>query len=427
MRRGRTRPLLVVIYPYTFHDFLYHLLELEYFSRYCEVEVWDISALTTPHFSRVVNPTKAVSEGVVSVTSWRSYVRRVRELRRRSASTKVCVINEVASNSLREFFCNVVIGLFLRAAPVSIVDLYNGGLPLGRPPVDERPGAPRRPGLLAKIRTLMTDSTTLGETARRVFTAAFSVLSRQLPTSTTHRLVAGQDWVALAQERAGGRTRVQLVAGHSHDYSNYLLHRMNAPAVTQGRPMGVLLDGAGPMFAGDYALLKRKSRLTSDQWYPALSRLFDRLEAATGATVEIAGHYTTKHPPIAPYFGGRRVIYGKTRELVRDSAFVVTRASTAVSYAVIHRKPLIFIYSNQLAADTIAMSGGYLMAGTLGKELVNVDELHELDVKRLLEVDEQRYADYEKACLTSDPLGRPNVQIILEDIMKIETGPGLFA
>lgn len=421
------RPLVVVIYPYKFHEFVYELLELDRFERYCEVEVWDVSALLTAGFSMAVSAERSSRRTVFAVATWQEFIGRVLTIRRASADRKICIINELPANSSSELLATLMVGGLLRSKPVLIVDLYNGGIPLRETRSNTDAAVPDSPvTFLARARRLLRDTSSIREFARTVRSYAFARLSRQLPTFTTHRLFAGADWEILARRRAGQSKKIVLVAGHSSDYSNNLLHRLMRTPVSPTSRIGVMLDGAGPMFGSDAALLGRKVYFTSEAWYPALTRLFDRIERATGTRIEIAGHYKTTHPPVAPYFGNRRVHYGRTWELVQSSEFVITRASTAISYAIANRKPIILVYSNQLAEDRVAMRGGLALGAMLNTRLVNVDELQEIDVRSLLKIDEQRYREYEHACLTSDCTGRPNVQIVLEDVMEIATGPDLY-
>ena len=65
-----------------------------------------------------------------------------------------------------------------------------------------------------------------------------------------------------------------------------------------------------------------------------------------------------------------------------------------------------------------------LKSETLGTKPININDLPK-DIERYLKVDEAKYAAYERDVLTSDPLGRPNYQIILEDIMGISTETAL--
>jgi hypothetical protein len=417
------RPLFVVVYPYKFTDFVYHLLELDDFKRHCDVQVWDISALTTPKFSRAVSAERSRQSGVVAVTTWRQLLGRLHDVRARSASTPVCILNEVPCTSAAEAVCNWLMSVQLRRTTIAVLDLLNGGTPLRylNQTSDAAPAA--RGSVWARGLRFARGTTTLTEARRKLSTAVFGLLNRVIPTSTTHRLVAGEDWLQVAQTRSGRRRRpIALVYGHSHDYSTNLAHRLRPSLGDQpGGRIAVLLDGPGPMFASDLAHNGRKAFFTTDVWYPALARLFDRLEADTGVRVEIAGHYKSRHPSVAPCFGNRRVHYGRTAQMVRFSEFVITRTSTAISHAVIARKPVLFIYSNQLEADSQFMRDIRGMAAMLGTTPINIDTLP-ADIRSLLRVDEERYRHYERMCLTSAGPSRPNVQIILEDVMGLATG-----
>jgi len=415
--------LFVVIYPYKFTDFVYDLIELGDFRRYCDVLVLDISMITTPGFSKGISAGRSKKNEVVALSSWSDFVRRVYDLRKRSAKTNICILNEVPYNSFPEFICNLIITAFLRRKRVAVLDLYNGGVPL-RYPEDAltlNEIAPKSSFYARTLRFIKNTSTPL-EAWKKSLSVLFGFLARFMPSATTHRLVAGKDWLKLAEQNKPASNQIRLIFGHSHDYSNNLLHKLKSPAFfLPQKKTAVLLDSAGPMYGSDSVHTGRRVCFTTNVWYPALTRWFDWIEAETDVRVVIAGHYKSTHPAIAPCFGNRPVHYGKTRELVWNSEFVITRASTAISYAVMFKKPVMFIYSNQLKEDRLAMRDIRGMAAMLGNEPVNIDE-PPIDIGGLLKVDEVRYRNYEKACLTSSGSQRPNVQIILEDIMGINPG-----
>jgi len=413
--------LFVVIYPYKFTDFVYDLIELGDFKRYCDVLVLDISIITTPKFSKGVSAKRSEKNEVVTLSSLLSFIRRVYELRKRSAKINICILNEVPYSSPSEFICNLIITAFLRRKCV-ILNQYNGGVPihyLGGALTPNEITA--NSGFLAKALRFFKNTSTLSEARKKISSVLFGSLARFVPSATTHRLVAGEDWLKLARQRKPASNQIKLVFGHGNDYSNNLLQKLKSVAFTlPQKKIAILLDGAGPMYGTDAVHTGRKVYFTTDVWYPSLTRFFDRLEDQTGVQIEIAGHYKSTHPAMAQCFGNRPVHYGKTRELVQNSEFVITRASTAISYAVMFKKPILFIYSNQLKEDHLAMRDIRGMAAMLGDEPVNIDE-PPIDIEGLLKIDEGRYRNYEKVCLTSTSSQRPNVQIILEDIMNINT------
>lgn len=140
--------------------------------------------------------------------------------------------------------------------------------------------------------------------------------------------------------------------------------------------------------------------LDPERYAASLARFFDLVEARYGMEVVIAAH------PKASYgdrYYGRRSYKGATPELVRDAEFVITHHSTAISYAVLGRKPLVFIYTDEMAriyADTIAAWVGDL-AEYLDQPLYNADRVETPDQIELRRPDPERYDRYKYNYLTT--------------------------
>jgi hypothetical protein len=420
MNPSSKKALFIVIYPYKFTEFMWNLIELDEFKRFVDVQVWDISLITTPKFSKGVVVPRSSRNEVITCASMRDYVCRLFDIRRQAANTNICILNEITWGSSAEFLCNLLLWFILKNKNVKVFDLYNGGVPVVYPKDNENDYTFQQgPGFFLKLVRFISRMSSLTEAWRKVYGFILTKLSRILPTVLTHRLVAGEQWLSLAMmaERSG----ICIVNGHSHDFSNHLLaEKTSLPQEGIGSKTAVFLASPNPMFGGDEILTGGDQLFTSEVWYPALVKFFDFLEAATGVSIVIAGHYKSAFPAIAPCFGNRSVYYGKTREMVSQSAYVVTIASTAISYAILFKKPVIFIYSNQLKNHQNSMRDICGMASMLGTEPINIDA-PPIDIEGLLKVDHNRYSAYERAVLTSDLTRRTNVQIILEDIMDIDT------
>jgi hypothetical protein len=329
-------------------------------------------------------------------------------------------VNEVYNNSLKEFICNLILTISLRSQNVAVLEYCNGGVPVRFPSSDSLPDKDFEAGFFKKSVNFIKRASTLREISKTILIVLFQRLGSLIATATTHRLVAGDDYLSIANVKFRAKKRIKLVLGHSEDYSNNLLEMSKSiEFVSPYSRIATYIDGPGPMFTGDVVYFSRKVHFTSDIWYPALSRFFDRIEAESGVRIIIAGHYKSKHPHIAPYFGNRQVFYGLVRELVMNSEFVLTRISTAISYAVIFRKPVISIYSDQLKSDLTMMHDIRGMASVLGNTPININDPAQ-DLNGLLTVKEDRYKYYEKACLTSTISTRPNCQIIMEDVLNIK-------
>jgi hypothetical protein len=422
-KKDRLQSIYIVIYPYIVSDFIYDLLELDYFKSYCDVEVWDVSLFVTPNFSKKLSMSTSDKKEVFSLSSFTEFFCCVLKLKNRSSDTKVTILNLIPYSSFKELFCNIIVTMILKKNDISIINLHNGGIPLFANDAVYENAIRRFSGLIAKAASLFRKTRSFTE-ARILAVAIFiNMLRRFLTLEPTHRLVAGSDMLAQAQRGGFAKNSVKIVNGHSNDYSNYLRRRSKLKdfEFSQGK-IALFLDRPEPMFPSDLIGLGRKVHLTSDIWYPALTKFFDKMEVVAGVKTEIAAHYKAKHPAIAPCFGNRRVYYGRTCELVSESSFVITIASTAISYAVLFRKPVILIYSDQLKHDLQEMSRIKFLATTLGINPINIDD-PAIDFSSLLNIDEDKYLKYEQRCLTSTKSLRSNAQIILEDIMNIQCDP----
>ena len=422
-KHSATKPILLILYPYPVSEFLYNLMELDYFLPYCDVIVWDISRLANHKFGSALTCARATRSNIVSISTWIQFFRCVANLKQLSLTHALSLRNVLLVTNAAEFLISTHLYYSFRKSAIKRFDVINVGVPvLTATPENNSPhNAPSTP-LIARLLVFIQHITSLQELNTRIADTIFRTLARNYSGALTHRLVAGQHY--LPEAVRGRKQGTTLVLGHSDDYSTYLRTSLdNTAEITHSQKFAVMLDAPGPAFTDDDAQLGRTPPSTAAIWYPALAKFFDRLEAGTGVSVEIAGHYKSAHPPIAACFGNRAVHYGRTLELVRDCEFVITRDSTAVSYAVVFRKPVIFIYSDEIVADRLSMVWPLHMASWLGTIPINIDN-PPTNFTSLLQVNESTYKTYETACLTSATTSRPNYQIILEDIMGITTIPG---
>lgn len=170
-----------------------------------------------------------------------------------------------------------------------------------------------------------------------------------------------------------------------------------APEASQGKI--VFLDS--PIADGsDWVALGRKPLVSAETYYPQLRKLFSEIEKVTGNQVVIAGHPNHKNQDgFAQEMGGRAVAFNATPELIRDSAAVITHGSTAVSFAVLARKPLVFINSKDLSASAYGTMMAK-MAKLLKRPIIYLDSTLK-NLKPSLEqpVDLGAYATYEDGYL----------------------------
>lgn len=181
---------------------------------------------------------------------------------------------------------------------------------------------------------------------------------------------------------------------HSFDYDLYLnLRDRKGPHLN---PYAVFLD-MDLAYHSDFVHGGIKPHVTADKYYPPLLAFFDIFERVTGIDVIFSAHPRSRYDLRPHLLSGRKPVLGSTAELVRDATIVLSHGSTSTSFAVLWRKPLIFLTSNEFKRSRLGLN--IALFGNLSKApLVNIDSLNDLkiDLEAWMCFDECAYADYKK-------------------------------
>jgi hypothetical protein len=208
------------------------------------------------------------------------------------------------------------------------------------------------------------------------------------------------DYCIAASELSFERCKTQYPVGndtktiwaHSNDYDIYLKNPSKDLEISGNH--AVFLDPQAPMFQGDLLARGIKGPTTVEKYYPSLCKFFEYVEKQLDIKVEIASHPKSNHPSHPDYYGGRRTIRGSTFEMVKKARFVITHGSTACQFAILLKKPVVFLTTNEYKKYEIFSSNINAFAHSVGKTAINVDEPLNIDWKKELFVDESFYDDH---------------------------------
>jgi hypothetical protein len=396
-------PLILVIWPYGFRSFDWERLELDYLMSHADVEVHELINALTPHFIKAY-ANRLETEKVKQFSTIGEWRNRLSTLQK-DKSRRIFILNFTRVDCLRSLWIN----FYLLRSDCTIVDYYQPGVP-------DISSLPSRMGLTKIYKKIITGvlQKNIGQTLLRKIS---KILGNTLNLNPNYRIVGGEVDISKWKKFCADRD-IKLINGHSWDYSKTL--RSKSP-LDAARPYkyAVHLDGSGPMFASDSLLYNTPVSMTTESWYPSLVRFFDKLELSCHLRFVIAPHPKTKHDRFPAYFGEREVVSDKTIDLVRDCEFVVTRMSTAISYAITYNKPVIFIYSNQLKKDSQSMNQIEFMASECGTMAVNIDDTFDnKDLLSLVCINQKCRGEYIKKYLTTRNDSKPNYQILLDEIIS---------
>jgi len=192
----------------------------------------------------------------------------------------------------------------------------------------------------------------------------------------------------------GKKTKV--IWGHTLDYDLYLKDlQQTSKNELASKKYIVFIDQYFP-FHPDYIHMNIKPPTTPEIYYPAMCKFFCKVEKETGFPIVIAAHPRSKYEEHPDYFDGRKVIRGKTKELIRDSEFVLTHGSTSLSFAVLYHKPVLFLTTDEIEQSRVDKEFIRVFSSELNKGVINIDCDYKINWDKELRIDAEAYANYKE-------------------------------
>jgi hypothetical protein len=266
------------------------------------------------------------------------------------------------------------------------------------------------------------------EDARRGLGDKLRRLARKGPTHACHALgnrltsrLTRTDLVMVSGEKslpakANERTTLRV---HSFDYDIYLKEaaRRDPGASSEGRPYLVFID-QDYCFHPDFLYNGGSFLTTPERYFPALCAALRKIAHAWRVDVKIAAHpRATYQVRERDYFEGFPLEYERTPALIKNATLVVCHDSTAVHFAVLFKRPIIFVTT----ADLIpAFEGRSIMetAAELGKIPLNLDaDLSDVDLRAQAAIDERWYEQFKRKYIKMpDSPERPMWDVVIDRI-----------
>jgi hypothetical protein len=225
------------------------------------------------------------------------------------------------------------------------------------------------------------------------------------------------------------RWKANKIRVHSLDYETNLADLSRTDELFPGQHKGnyiVFLDQALADHPDYFQPKNLKAGIshpvTADNYFASMRRFLDKLENQTGAEVVVAAHTKASYDPQNNPFN-RRLFYGETACLTRYASLAICSVTTSISYAVMHRKPILFFTTDELEGSKRLMGDILRMASSVDQKRINIDALDNNTEISIPEVDAKVYDSYmERFIKEMDVPDKPLWDIIL-DVLQKEGAP----
>jgi hypothetical protein len=353
--------------------------------RQWNVEVWDLTPWAHP---RVWENFK---ERGHSLKSFAGYfpLKSKGDLRRRLLGpTRIQYFIDLTSDT----FHSVKAKLALRRTGAIRVVCATGSIPL--------PDRDTSRGLISRLRKLVGKGPRGGWTWLSNWFFA-KVAASRIPADLA--VISGTQSMTLAHNSGG------VVKAHNFDYDIFL--ELQKSAVTHSGPYAVFID-QDYCFHLEFIYQGTASVVTAERYFPVVCNGLEAISAALDLEVRIAAHPRSSYEQrgMDRFFRSFPIEHGKTAEMIRGCKAVICHDSTAIQYAVLFGKPVIFLTTDELSR---AYEGASIekVASELGKKPINLDrvDLRTVDWRDELKIDFDKYAKYRSKYIKAE--GSPDLPL----------------
>ncbi len=187
----------------------------------------------------------------------------------------------------------------------------------------------------------------------------------------------------------------KIIKSHSREYEIHINSKFSKKLINDKGKYAVFLDQYLPFHTDAILFKKFNPKVSEVKYFPALNEFFSTFEKYTKTKVVIAAHPKSNYDRIGKnVWCGRTFYKDKTYELIKNCSYVFAHQSTSLSYAVILKKPILFLTSNEYMKSYDSFTV-HSYAKYFKQPLFNIDNFKESDFKKnLKKIDQKIYKKY---------------------------------
>jgi len=353
----------------TFFDLRkYQTLGIEFFEKNgFSVEIWDLTSVLHPEFfKKYTYPYLCKHEGLVIFKDKNAVIKKLKSLSR----------NDFCMNYLVYNFGSLGIYRALSQSDVKYAVFATDSVPI-----------PESVLFILRMKTLkkIINFKFSGTAWKKIF---MKVPFKCLGVRSPNFILMGGEKSITYNYPIDKETKI--LWGHS---SNYDLYLQKKSEIFKEKATAVFIDENFP-FVLDWILLgMEQPMMSADKYYPMVNNFFDFIEKKTGLEIVIAADPKSEYEKSPDYYKGRQCVRGKTIDLIRECRLVLAHQSTAVSFANLFNKPIIFMTCSDFK-KTYDHAHIEEMAKWFGKKPVFIDRDHDVVFEKEFLVSKAHYDNY---------------------------------
>jgi hypothetical protein len=403
--------LIIYLYPYIFRKFHWEVNEFKYYKEFADIEIHELYKVEYPHLSNFKRLSFAEDRHIKTFTSlreWKSYfIDTILYLQKKNK--KVLVIKPEANTIF-----GLMLSLFLKKNNINFVIFSTPAIPDYRThPLNRNFFLKIFFKLFNFIRMPIYSLIIL----RNIFIKKIEIYLNLKPLAI---FASGKKWIDYLKKNIDN---VKIFSIHSLDYSNFIIRgHKKKRLVKKNYAVFINLPDLGKKSLSDSNIFKKNLSWVKNEkiWYYKLNKFFDKIEELFKLKVVIALHPKSEVTKLNKCtFNGRRLFIGKTQDLIKYCKFAITVGSTAVSYAVIWKKPVLYIFSKESKKDYSADRYHDYLKSFLDSKRVDIDNTN-IKKKDLINynLNTKKYLLYKKNYISLKKNSLPNYKIFYNEFIR---------
>lgn len=235
--------------------------------------------------------------------------------------------------------------------------------------------------------------------------------------------IRGADFVIVAGTNSKSNCypidkNTEVILAHTYEYDLYLNNQVSQNMFNMENYC-VFIDENLP-FHVDFMYEGNVAPVQPDEYFVKLEKFFKDIETTYNLEVIIAAHPRTNISIYKKHFNERLISKGRTMELIKHSSIVLAHYSTAILFAVLFNKKIIFITMSSFPETEV---NSYIIryANELGEIPLNLDKDYKKNLNKKLSINSEKYISYiEHYVKQKDTPQKLSTQILADRLKQIK-------